>query len=245
MSKSRLGECRLCQNEKELCLSHIIPEFMYLPTYDEHHRAEMIPKGKSKYEQKGIREYLLCDVCDRTVIGKRETYCSPIVKSIQDLRIARNGDQYFVPNVDYANFKLFQLSLLWRASISSAQMFGNISLEKHHEEIIRKMLLSQDPGKPNQYGCVMFVLDNVSQIHKIIWSPVKDTIDGFICYRFLTGRIFWYFFLSEAYPKNVGNFFIKSEGTLHLIKAPWSEETVIKRLAGNVAEKYNSAKNGG
>jgi len=195
MNKGHLGECRLCQNEKELCLSHIIPEFMYFPTYDEHHRAMMITtKGKSKYEQKGIREYLLCDVCDGTVIGNRETYCSPVVKSIQDLRIAKNGDQYFVSNVDYANFKLFQLSLLWRASISSAQMFENVSLEKHHEEVIRKMILSQDPGKPNQYGCVMFVLDNVNQLHKIIWSPVKDIIDGFTCYRFLTGRIFWYFF---------------------------------------------------
>ncbi len=245
MNKRRWGECKLCQTEKELCLSHIIPEFMYLPTYDERHRVVMIPKGKSKYEQKGIREYLLCDVCDRTVIGKRENYCSPIVKSIQDLRISRNGDQYFVSNVDYTNFKLFQLSLLWRASISSAQMFENISLEKHHEEIIRKMLLSQDPGKPNKYGCVMFVLDNVRQLQKIIWSPVKDAIDGFVCYRFLTGRIFWYFFLPEGYPKDVENFFITPEGTLRIIRAPWSEETVVKRLAGIVVKEYNSVKDGG
>ena len=63
-------------------------------------------------------------------------------------------------------------------------MFENINLEKRHEEIIRKMLLSQGPGKPNQYGCIMFLLDNVNLLSKIIWSPVKDTIDGFTCYKF-------------------------------------------------------------
>jgi len=233
MSKGHFGECRLCQNQTELCLSHIIPEFMYFPTYDEHHRSMMISKGKSKYEKKGIREYLLCDICDRTVIGKLETYCSPIIKSIQALNIILNGNQYYVPNVDYAKFKLFQLSLLWRASISSAHMFENINLEKHHEEIIRKMLLSQDPGKPNQYGCIMFLLDNINLLSKIIWSPVKDTIDSFTCYKFFIGRIFWYFFLSEAYPKDVENFFITQEGTIRLVKATWPEEKVIKRLASD------------
>jgi hypothetical protein len=54
MGKNHLGKCRLCQNERELCFSHIIPEFMYLPTYDKNHRAVKIPKGKNKYEQKGL-----------------------------------------------------------------------------------------------------------------------------------------------------------------------------------------------
>jgi hypothetical protein len=245
MGKNHLGKCRLCQNERELCFSHIIPEFMYLPTYDENHRAVMIPKGKNKYEQKGLREYLLCSDCDRTIIGKWETYSSPIVKSIQGLNITQNGDQFAVPNVEYANFKLFQLSLLWRASITSVQMFDGINIGNHHEEVIRKMLFSKDPGKPDQYGCIMFVLDNASQLQKTIWSPVEDNIDGFTCYRFLTGRIFWYFFLPEAYPRDAGNFFMSLDGILRLVKAPWSEETIMKRIAGTVAERYNSSINGG
>ena len=244
MGKKYLGKCRLCQNEKELCFSHIIPEFVYLPTYDENHRAVTIPRGKDKYEQKGVREYLLCGDCDRTIIGKWETYSSPIIKSIQDLNITQNGDQYIVHGVQYTDFKLFQLSLLWRASVSSVKMFENIDIGEH-EEVIRKMLLSKNPGVPEQYGCMMFVLDDTKNLQKTIWSPVEDTIDGFTCYRFLTGRIFWYFFLPEAYPKDAENFFLSPEGALRLVKAPWSEETVIKWIAGIVAEKYNRSINGG
>ncbi len=245
MGEKHLGVCNLCQNERELCFSHIIPEFLYLPVYDEKNRAVTIPKGKSKYEQKGKREYLLCDDCDNRTIGKWESYSSPIIKSIQDLKITQNGSEYIVQNVRYADFKLFQLSLLWRASIASVKMFENINIGKQHEEIIRKMLLYNDAGTPDQYGCMMFVLSSTKSIQKTIWSPVEDIVDGFTCYRFLTGRIFWYFFLPQAYPKDAEIFFLNSKETLRLINATWSEETVMKRIAGNVAEKYNSSTNSG
>jgi hypothetical protein len=123
-------------------------------------------------------------------------------------------------------------------------MFQGINIGRH-EEIIRTMLFSKNPGTPEQYGCIMFVLENAEYLQKIIWSPVEDKIDGFTCYRFLTGRIFWYFFLPEAYPKDKKNFFIAPEGTLRLVKAPWAKETIIKRIAGTVAERYNSSTNGG
>ena len=126
MGKKQFGKCKLCENEKELCLSHIIPEFLYLPTYDDNHRALMIPRGKGKFEQKGLREYLLCKDCDGTIIGKWETHSSPIIKSIQDLNITQLGDQYIIHDVKYCDFKLFQLSLLWRASVATVKMFENI-----------------------------------------------------------------------------------------------------------------------
>jgi hypothetical protein len=236
MSKKQIGKCRLCQNEKELCYSHVLPEFLYLPVYDEIHRASMIPGSKEKYPQKGVREYLLCDCCEG-VLNKFETYSSPIIKSIQDLNLSKLGKQYIICDVQYTEFKLFQLSLLWRASVASSEMFESFDIG-NHEDIIRKMLLSKKPGMPDQYGCVMILLGKPIYIHKIIWSPVEDEIEGYTCYRFLTGRIFWYFFLPEAYPKYVGSFFLSSEGILRLVKAPWSEKVVIQRIAGIIAGEY-------
>jgi len=40
--------CRLCQKEKPLVQSHVIPEFLYRPLYDEKHRAveaKLVPRG--------------------------------------------------------------------------------------------------------------------------------------------------------------------------------------------------------
>jgi hypothetical protein len=234
MGKRPLGKCKLCQKEKELSFSHIIPEFIYSPVYDEKHRAIMIPSGKERFPQKGVREYLLCDGCDG-FLSKFETYSSPIIKAIQNLNIDQFGNQYIIQDIQYLEFKLFQLSLLWRASTASVEMFRNVNIGAH-EDIIRKMLISQKPGNPDEYGCIMFVLEDTKYLHQIIWSPVTDQIDGCTCYRFLTGRIFWYFF-PEAYPKYAGSFFLSPDGILRVVKAPWSEEIVIQRLAGLIASK--------
>jgi hypothetical protein len=209
---------------------------MYLPVYDERHRAIMVPREKEKFHQKGIREHLLCDQCEQ-IISALETYAAPIVKAIQNLDIKGLGEQYIVNSIQYADFKLFQLSLLWRASIASVSMFQNFDIG-HHSDIIRKMLLSKKPGMPDEYGCVMFIMTDTKNIQQAIWSPVIDEIDGHTCFRFLTGRIFWFYFLQKSYPPSVINFFLHSSGTLRLVKSPWSEETVIKRLVGECAKPY-------
>jgi hypothetical protein len=61
--------CKLCQQEKQLRRSHILPEFMYQNLYDEKPRRfhtlnvdlDDVSKSSNKIEQKGIREFLLCD----------------------------------------------------------------------------------------------------------------------------------------------------------------------------------------
>jgi len=229
LSKERLGKCRLCLEEKKLCFSHIIPEFMYRPTYGNNHRALVISKGQEKFKQIGEREYLLCENCDREIIGKWEKYASPIVKSIQDMKIDKFGDQYIINNIEYADFKLFQLSLLWRASVTSLKMFKDINIGVH-EEVIRKMLLSSNAGQPYQYGCAMLVLPETKLLHRMIWSPMRETIDGFACFRFITGRIFWYFFLPDAYPDDARNIFLLQDGILRLQRLPLSEDQAIERL---------------
>jgi len=64
--------CALCLQSRPLKRSHIIPEFMYQNVYDSdpkrfHSLTVNIDdeaKSKSKVEQKGIRENLLCADCE-------------------------------------------------------------------------------------------------------------------------------------------------------------------------------------
>ena len=57
--------CRLCRRESNLRFSHILPEFFYLPMYDELHRTMSVSSDeKEKLVQKGFREYLLCQECE-------------------------------------------------------------------------------------------------------------------------------------------------------------------------------------
>ncbi len=52
--------CRLCKNDKPLQNSHVIPEFLYGPSYDAKHRIGVVRVGLPgrRLRQKGIREPL-------------------------------------------------------------------------------------------------------------------------------------------------------------------------------------------
>ena len=56
-----MDTCKLCNKERELRNSHIVPEFFYKEIYDEKHRIFPRKEGR-KYGQmqKGYREPLLC-----------------------------------------------------------------------------------------------------------------------------------------------------------------------------------------
>jgi len=61
----------------------------------------------------------------------------------------------WVSGIDYAPFKLFQLSTLWCAAVAKGEFFSRVALGPHGETV-RQMLLGGDPGEPWQYGCLVY-----------------------------------------------------------------------------------------
>src|SRR5436305_2695857 len=68
MIATKEGVCGLCRTPKELCDSHIVPEFMYKPVYAADHRMIGFKENdsgvKSYHPQKGLYERLLCVSCE-------------------------------------------------------------------------------------------------------------------------------------------------------------------------------------
>ena len=62
------ARCALCDQERDLCRSHIVPEFIYKPLYSEEGRTVGIrTSGESlqaKVVQTGLHERLLCKECE-------------------------------------------------------------------------------------------------------------------------------------------------------------------------------------
>jgi hypothetical protein len=69
MSSEKRQTCALCQQNRLLWNSHIIPEFLYHPLYDDDIRRYNTFGQEGGPElglaQKGEREYLLCDECEQ------------------------------------------------------------------------------------------------------------------------------------------------------------------------------------
>src|SRR5215216_6011899 len=151
--------CRLCRSEgEELRFSHILPEFLYKPLRDEKHRYigfkyAQETGAKRVLLQKGIREYLLCGNCEQ-VLAKYERYAADVLRAIPDMSREPAGRVVQITGIDYAGFKVFQLSLLWRAGVSRQASFHEVNLGPH-EDVLRRMILGGDPGTPMAYGCVL------------------------------------------------------------------------------------------
>ena len=203
--------CKLCLRVRPLRDSHIIPEWLYAPLYDSKHRAISVnsdPGKSEQYIQKGIREKLLCEECE-TKLSLYETHAAKIARDIEVAKPDSTGNFIIVEGVDYSKFKLFELSLLWRASVSSHQMFAAVKLDED-EEKLRQLLLAGNPGESEDYGCMLLTFRNTKNLHRIFWSPLNDKLDGERCIRFTTGSLYWYFFSSFCcFTKQLAVYFYK------------------------------------
>ncbi len=123
------GVCKLCQQSRPLLRSHVLPEFLYKDTgvYDPKHRFVNVPKlgsnEKPKMEQQGLRERLLCMACEGR-LSKFEDYAKRVVADMQASPVPMHtsaptpADATVISGVDYKKFKLFLMSLVWRAGDS-------------------------------------------------------------------------------------------------------------------------------
>lgn len=214
------GTCRLCLCDSVLlCHSHIIPEFHYKPCYDEKHRFYRLstkgPKNKT-FQQKGFREYLLCKGCE-TKLSKWESYSKRILMDGGLDSAVKHKWGYEFHGVDYVQFKLYLLSILWRMGESSLDMFQMVKLGPHQERI-RLALMADDPLDEHIYP-VLFVAVTLGDrfIADFIVPPSPAKVDGVHCYRCVISGILYTFCVgSHRISKDMEAFAIQRDGILKL-----------------------------
>ena len=196
---------KLCNKESQLKKSHIIPEFLYSSMYDEKHRFHVLSSFKATKNaklQKGIREPLLCEECENK-LSKYERYISLVFTGATPIKSTRDGGLIIVEGLDYKKFKLFALSVLWRASVSTLPFFTQVNLGPH-EEVIRQMIHNEEPGEIEAYPFMLspVVFENEVQTDLII-QPSWARLQGLYSYRFVFGGIVWVYVVSSQKPPDI------------------------------------------
>lgn len=188
--------------------------------YDDKHRFHVISLDERypEYEQKGLREKLLCQACE-TKLSVWEGYGRDFFTGNAPLRYEGfdTGEGYWVHGIDYEKLRLFQLSVIWRASVSQHAFFANVSLGPH-EERLRIMLLTQDPGDPGRYPCLMFHVHLDGGPAAVMAAPTPCRLDGALSYRFLLAGMFWVFAIAShnLHPRLTKGF-LQRNGTMALV----------------------------
>jgi hypothetical protein len=156
------GLCKLCLEYKPLIgKSHIYPQFLYQGVFDETNRTvfQHLEKDSHKFYQTGFYDkHILCEHCDNVILGSLERYASSVfyhANSSDSLRITETREQLdlaimHVQNIDYKKFKLFVLSLLWKAHVSSNAFFKEVDVSQIEPEL-RSMIFNNNLAEDNNY----------------------------------------------------------------------------------------------
>jgi len=225
------GKCRLCLEDRELRNSHILPEFMYQNLYNvdirRFHSFEInldnLKEAKKRIQQKGVREYLLCQKCE-TLLSKYENYAAETLygKNLRNQTYIVEAQQtpdekYFVYNYagfDYKVFKIFLFSILWRLIISES--FKTPKISDNIVETLRVSILSENPLSPSDLGCLIQVIKyKKGQLAKgFILSPYTTGSKNEILNIFVDGFIYS-FYLEKDNPKEE-SFFLQEDGKIKI-----------------------------
>jgi hypothetical protein len=89
-------------------------------------------------------------------------------------------------DLDFVRFRLFHLSVIWRASVASGA-FEKFKLAETEAETLRKMLLEGDAGSPELYrlvGVLLVFPDTGKVCHGLLAAPFWDAKQHVISYTF-------------------------------------------------------------
>ena len=184
--------------------------------------------------QKGIRDHLFCESCEQHFNNHFEKpFDRQWVKSSPLQSTLQVGDIHWV-TVNYASFKLFHLSVLFRASVSTLPTFSSVSLGPH-EARLRRLLLDRNPGRSAQYpvlGCAI-VHHKTNQCVPVITRPQKVKIGACHAYGMIYGGVKWWVGVSSHPILELEKGALQVDGRMPITVSPWNEEPSI--LAMSVA----------
>ena len=206
-SSANRGVCKLCGRTKPLCRSHVVPEFAYRPIKNA--KGQIYAAGrKTKKVQTGYSERLLCVCCEQRLnayeTAFKKAWMDTIPSDFRHLRTRALEDVISVDIPDYATFKLFHLSVLWRAAVSSGfKIGGGISLGRYEAEIAQ-MLRDGDPGRPGDFP--FFGVLNLGEDKRPVptVAPLAHgagRYEGHHYYLMSYAYCDWFFFVARPGPK--------------------------------------------
>lgn len=233
---SQVVNCKLCRKASKLVNSHVIPRPFWKqllddgPQYDIYKPKQFLETARAQSQH---QEYLLCKECDGETIKHYEDHMYNILKDVaKAVEASTKQLSILIPDPNPSYTKLFQLSILWRASVSKDPFYESISLGDKYEEELRIALLTGVVPSKLLFPCIIMPIYRFKDgrkefLHGFIGNPQKlyAKADKRRLYRFEFGGCVW-LYLASHHRSDYSDFtlshFDNSASTLEVM--PWSWE---------------------
>jgi len=179
--------CQLCKKAKPLVKSHIYPKSFYkLIKKSEKPNPRSFsdrPGSRPRRSPSGDFDKIVCNDCE-AIFGPWDDYAfeflskiPPITHIVGPIKIPKGKkkiNHLIFDEFDYPKLKLFFLSLLWRSHASKRKDYESVYLGPY-EKSIREMILSNDPGRAEDFPVFIDKYKMDPNLH-VISSPQKGRL---------------------------------------------------------------------
>lgn len=124
-----LGICKLCNEEKELRKSHVIPRAVFKRALKGFNYGRILDHKYNKVinTQDQWATYLLCAGCEHELNVNYEKYALDVLRNNhKGVKHQEKEDFLQIVNVDQNRLILYLISILWRAIESRHEIFNNL-----------------------------------------------------------------------------------------------------------------------
>ena len=214
--------CQLCGGDKKLIKAHIIPEGFFRPLRSERRGPEIHTNTPGEYAKRapvGIYDTgILCAECDNRLAPWDNHVQQVLLQGFsEELAVYENRQKvaYNIVNFDYKLLKLFFISLLWRASISTHKFYQHIAVGPF-EPKLKKMILSEEPGLPLMFAVTLAKFSN-PEVTGIL-DPHRDKFEGVnYCRFYLTGFVAYIKVDSRSVPDFMKSLYLHPDAPMTVI----------------------------
>lgn len=228
-----VATCQLCHRDRELRNSHIVPEFLYAELYnDKNHLMGINGQGNRGWRalQKGVREPLFCESCEQHF---NEYFEKPFREQWVIAQPLPNPwtdpDEVHWIDVNYSSFKLFHLSVLFRAGVSTLPTYGEVSLGRH-QEALRQLLLKRNPGEFWQYPIFAHAVvhHKTKRLVPMVSQSQRSSFAVQRCYGIMYGGAEWWICVSSHRNYEFEKAALQPNGRMPFHAVPWNELSVVQ-----------------
>jgi hypothetical protein len=221
--------CKYCDQEvNHLIKAHIIPrsffglvrkEAKYAVTFQA--SAEGV---RTEYKQAGIYdESILCERCEQQFTTWDNHGFAVLSTERTDKDVYRDPAGYecgvVVPDLEYDVFKLFLLSVLWRASVSSDKFFRKVQLGPH-ENRIRAYLKAREAPTTQEYAAIL-ILPFGQPFPNVMLTPFRSRVKDVWFYRLYFPNVIALIKVDQrATPPPFDKICIRPDGDNYLVFQP-------------------------
>jgi len=208
--------CRYCGENQKLIDAHIIPKAFFRRLRGGKDSPRLLTNKKGHFPKRApIGVYdptILCECCE-PLFGQWDGYAQQLLgddsKSFSPIRMGAQVVGYEIEEFRYELLKLFFISLLWRASVSTHPFYSRISLGPY-ETIASNLLHGRDPGSKDFFAVTLARFDH--PLGKTIFDPHPEKWAGVNYCRFYLGSYVAYIKVDKRKPPEPLSHFVMAPG---------------------------------